>query len=137
MVEQTFAMIKPDAWGSGQVWPVLRRIQNTFTICEMRQAELTLEQAQEFYAEHKERGFFKDLCAFMASGPVVLLVLEGPDAVITWRKLLGATDPRNAIIGTIRYDFGEKHGVVWRNVAHGSDSPRHCSRSDARPSAMR
>ena len=85
---------------------------------------LTLEQAQQFYAVHAERAFYGDLCAYMTSGPIVAQVLEGENAVVRHREVMGATNPTNADEGTIRKDFGES---VEANSAHGSDSPENAA----------
>lgn len=86
----------------------------------MRQFQLTTAEAEGFYAVHRERPFFAGLTAFMSSGPVVVLALQGPDAIRRWRELMGATDPGKADAGTLRKEFGTS---IERNATHGSDAP--------------
>ncbi len=86
----------------------------------MRLTKLSLEQAERFYEVHKARPFYKDLCSYMTSGPVIVMALEGDNAIIRWRELMGATDPKKANAGTLRADFGEN---IERNAVHGSDAP--------------
>ena len=119
--QRTFAIIKPDAVAKRATGAILDRIeQSGLTIIAMKRLQLGTEQAQGFYAVHKERPFFKDLVAFMTSGPVVCLVLEGEDAIASWRALMGPTNSKDAPAGTIRGDFGTD---VERNASHGSDAP--------------
>ncbi len=116
----TFAMIKPDAIESKNVGNIISTIElNHFNILRMEKLTLSAEQAEHFYAIHKERSFFKDLVEYMTSGPVVVLALEKVDAVNQWRSLIGATNPSNAAVGTIRKMYAESIG---RNAVHGSDS---------------
>lgn len=118
--ERTLAIIKPDVVKKRKQGAVLQRILDEgFTVLGMRQVQLSLTDAEGFYAVHRGRGFFDELCQFMSSGPVVVLSLERDDAVAHWRKVIGATDPAKAEAGTIRKEFGESVGV---NAAHGSDS---------------
>ncbi|QPJ65491.1 MAG: nucleoside-diphosphate kinase [Candidatus Nitrohelix vancouverensis] len=120
-MEKTFAIIKPDAVERNLIGKILDRIEsNSFRVVAMKRAQLTKEQAQGFYAVHKERPFFDDLTTFMSSGPVVLLVLEKENAITGWRDLMGATNPKDAAEGTIRKEFAID---IERNSSHGSDSP--------------
>jgi nucleoside-diphosphate kinase len=125
-MQQTFAIIKPDAVAKGNIGAILSIIQKEgFTIKAMRMARLSKHEAEGFYAEHKERGFFGSLVTFMTEGPVVLLALEREDAVAHWRKVMGATNPANADEGTVRKLFAES---IERNASHGSDSPTSAAR---------
>ena len=120
-VERTFSIIKPDAVAAGQAGEILAMIQQAgFKIAGLRMTRLTEAQAQGFYAVHRERPFFKDLVEFMISGPVVLQVLEGENAIAKNRELMGATDPKKADPGTIRADFASS---IDANAVHGSDAP--------------
>jgi len=120
-VERTFAIVKPDAVAKGATGDILSRIEkNGLTIIAMKRLQLDDQMAQGFYAVHKERPFFKDLVAFMTSGPVVACVLEGEGAIKKWRDLMGPTNSNDAPAGTIRGDFGTD---VERNASHGSDAP--------------
>ena len=119
--ERTLCIVKPDAVEKNVVGEILRRIEaDGLRIIALKMARLTEQQAQGFYAVHKERPFFKDLVAFMTSGPIVLAALEGPDAIARWRKLMGPTNSNEAPAGTIRGDLGTD---IERNAAHGSDAP--------------
>jgi len=120
-MERTLAIIKPDAVERRLVGRILGRIEEAgFTIRAMRLQHLTTREAEGFYAVHRERPFFPSLTAFMSSGPCVLLALEAPDAIRTWRALMGATDPAKAEAGTLRKEFGSS---IERNATHGSDAP--------------
>jgi nucleoside-diphosphate kinase len=120
-MERTFAIIKPDAVGRGLAGDIIKRIEQAgLKIRGMRLLHLSLPEAERFYEVHKARPFFNDLCAYMTSGPVVVMVLEGGGAIVKWRELMGATDPKKAAAGTIRSDFGEN---IERNAVHGSDAP--------------
>jgi nucleoside-diphosphate kinase len=120
-MEQTFAIIKPDAVARNLAGAILARIEQAgFRVRGMRRIHLSKAQAEGFYAVHRERPFFGSLTDFMASGPAVVLVLEAPDAVKKWRTLMGATDPAKADEGTIRREFAES---IERNATHGSDAP--------------
>ena len=120
-MEKTFAIIKPDAVGRGLAGDIIKRIeQSGLKIRGMRLMHLSLGQAERFYEVHKARPFYKDLCAYMTSGPVVVMALEGENAIVRWRELMGATDPKKANAGTLRADFGEN---IERNAVHGSDAP--------------
>lgn len=118
--ERTLCIIKPDAVEKRQQGSILQRLlDESFQIRGMRQARLTRAQAEGFYAVHRERPFFDELCTFMSRGPVVLLALEREDAVQTLRTVIGATDPAKAAAGTVRKLYGSN---VGENAVHGSDS---------------
>jgi nucleoside-diphosphate kinase len=120
-MERTFAIIKPDAVEKALSGQILARIQAAgFTVRAMRLQHLSRNEAEGFYAVHRERPFFGSLTEFMSSGPCVLLALEAPDAIKKWRATMGATDPAKADAGTLRKDFGES---IERNATHGSDAP--------------
>jgi nucleoside-diphosphate kinase len=120
MIERTLAIIKPDAVERGVAGRILQRIEDAgFKVRAMRRVSLTLEQAGGFYAVHRERPFFASLTAFMSSGPAIVMVLEAPDAIGRWRKLMGATDPAKAEANTIRREFAQS---IERNATHGSDA---------------
>jgi len=119
-VEQTLSIIKPDAVAKGVIGKILDRFEsNGLRVAALKKVQLTPEQAGEFYAVHKDRPFFAELVEFMVSGPVVVSVLEGEDAVAKNRELMGATNPKEAAPGTIRADFAES---IDANAVHGSDS---------------
>jgi nucleoside-diphosphate kinase len=119
-VQKTFSIIKPDAVAANVVGQILARIeQKGLKIVAMKMVYLNKAQAEAFYAVHRERPFFKDLVAFMISGPVVMSVLEGENAVSVYRDLMGATDPKKAAPGTLRADFAKS---IDANAVHGSDA---------------
>jgi nucleoside-diphosphate kinase len=120
-MERTFAIIKPDAVAGRKIGQIIQRIEEAgFQIRAMRMRHLSKEQAEGFYAVHRERPFFPSLTTFMSSGPVVVLALEAPDAIKKWRALMGATDPGKADAGTLRKEFGSS---IEHNATHGSDAP--------------
>ncbi len=120
-IERTFSIIKPDAVGRNLIGRIYQRFEDAgLRIVAARMEHLTREQAQEFYAVHRERPFYADLVEFMISGPVMLQVLEGEDAVARNREVMGATNPADAAPGTIRADFAK---TVDENAVHGSDAP--------------
>lgn len=120
MIEHTLAIIKPDAMAAGHAKDIISHIKkHGFTIVEQETMHLSKRDAQAFYAEHKDRGFFGELVEFMISGPVTVMVLEKENAIADWRKLMGATNPAEAEEGTIRKLFGASKG---ENATHGSDS---------------
>jgi len=124
--QRTFIMIKPDAVERGLVSHIIQRFENTGLRIEKLELDVvSVEQAQANYAEHEGKPFYPGLIDYITSGPVVKMVLSGPDAVMVCRKLMGATNPRDAAPGTIRGDFGLE---VDANVVHGSDSPEAASR---------
>ena len=119
--EQTFAIIKPDAVAAGRTGDILSMIEQAgFKIRGMKMTRLSRQQAEGFYAVHRERPFFAGLVTFMTEGPVVLLALEGENAIKAWRDLMGATNPEKAAEGTIRKRFAQN---IERNAVHGSDAP--------------
>jgi nucleoside-diphosphate kinase len=119
-IERTFSIIKPDATRRNLTGKVNAKLEEAgLRIVAQRRIQMTLEQAQAFYAVHKERPFYNDLCKFMTSGPVVVQVLEGENAVAKNRDIMGATNPANAAAGTIRKEFAES---IEANSVHGSDS---------------
>jgi len=119
-VERTLSILKPDATRRNLTGAINQRFEDAgLNIVAQRRLRLTEEQAQQFYAVHAERAFYGDLCSYMTSGPVVAQVLEGENAVLRNREVMGATNPTNASAGTIRKDFGES---VEANSVHGSDS---------------
>lgn len=119
-MEQTLSIIKPDAVAKGVVGKILDRFEsNGLRVAATKMLQLSRKDAQDFYAVHKERPFFNDLVEFMVSGPVVVSVLEGENAVAKNRELMGATNPQEAEAGTIRADFAEN---IDANAVHGSDS---------------
>ncbi len=119
--ERTLSIIKPDAVAKNLIGEIYSRFERAgLRIVAARMLHLTEEQAGEFYAVHKDRPFFKELVAFMTSGPVMVQVLEGEDAIAKNRELMGATNPKEAAPGTIRADFAE---TVDENAVHGSDAP--------------
>ncbi len=124
-MEKTLAIIKPDAVERNLIGKILDRIEsNGFRIAAMKRTRLTLPVAKEFYDVHKERPFFKDLTTYMCTGPVVLMVLARDNAIPEWRKLMGATNPKDADAGTISKDFAI---VIEKNSAHGSDSAENAA----------
>lgn len=128
-VEKTFSIIKPDAVAKNVIGEIVSRFEKAgLQIVASRMVHLSEEQAKGFYAEHEGRPFFNDLVAFMTSGPVVVQVLEGENAIVRNRELMGATNPKEAAPGTIRADFAES---IDANAVHGSDSPTSAVREIA------
>ena len=120
-IEQTFSIIKPDAVAKNIIGEIYSRFEKGgLRIVASKMLHLTKEQAQGFYAVHKERPFYNDLVEFMTSGPVMVQVLEGENAILKNRELMGATNPQDAAPGTIRADFAT---TVDENAVHGSDGP--------------
>jgi len=126
-VEQsTFIMIKPDAVARGLIAPIISRFEAAgLCIDRLELGVVTREQAEANYAEHEGKPFYESLISYITSGPVVKMVLSGPEAVLVCRKLMGATNPRDAAPGTIRGDFGL---TLEANIVHGSDSPESAKR---------
>lgn len=125
-VERTLSIIKPDAVAKNVIGQIVTRFEAAdLRVVAMKMVQLSQEQAEGFYAEHKERPFFGDLVSFMTSGPVVVQVLEGDNAIAKNRELMGATNPQEAEAGTIRADFAES---IDENAVHGSDSPESAKR---------
>ena len=119
-VERTLSIIKPDAVAKNVIGKILSRFEsNGLKIVAARMMHLSRQQAEGFYAVHRERPFFKDLVDFMVSGPIMIQVLEGENAIQKNRDLMGATDPKKAAAGTIRADFAES---IDANAVHGSDA---------------
>jgi nucleoside-diphosphate kinase len=120
-MERTLAIIKPDAVQAKHTGQIIQRIeQSGFQIRAMRMVHLTPEDAEGFYAVHRERAFFGSLTRFMSSGPAVIMALESDGAIAKWRALMGATDPAKADAGTLRKEYGTS---IERNATHGSDAP--------------
>ena len=120
-VEKTLSIVKPDAVGRSLIGEILKRFEAAgLKIVAGKLLRMTPEQAQAFYAVHKERPFFASLCSYMSSGPIFVAVLEGENAILKNREIMGATDPAKAAAGTIRKDFGRD---VEQNAVHGSDGP--------------
>ena len=120
-IERTLSIIKPDAVAKNVIGQIYSRFEsNNLKIVASKMKWLSRQEAEAFYAVHRERPFFKDLVDFMVSGPVQIQVLEGENAIIKNRELMGATDPKKAAKGTIRADFAQS---IDANAVHGSDSP--------------
>ena len=128
-VERTLSIIKPDAVGKNVIGEIVSRFEKGgLRVVAMKMMQLDDDSAGGFYAEHKERGFFVDLIEFMTSGPVIVQVLEGENAIAKNRELMGATNPAEADAGTIRADFAVS---IDANAVHGSDSPASAEREIA------
>ena len=124
-LERTFSIIKPDATRRNLTGAINERLEKAgLRIVAQKRLWMSRTQAEQFYGVHKARPFFNDLCAFMTSGPVVVQVLEGDNAVAAYREVMGATNPANAAAGTIRKDFAES---IEANSVHGSDSPENAA----------
>src|SRR5690625_7582258 len=120
-LERTYAMVNPDGAKRGLTGEVIRRIeQKGFRIVGLKQLVISRETAEEHYGEHKGKPFYEGLVNFITSGPVVAMVLEGENAILEWRKMMGATNPKDAAPGTIRGDFDT---ILVENIALGSSSP--------------
>jgi nucleoside-diphosphate kinase len=125
-VERTLSIVKPDGVRKNVIGEVYRRFEQAgLKIVAARMTKLSQAQAEGFYAVHRERPFFKDLVSYMTSGPVIVQVLEGDNAVAKHREIMGATDPKKAAPGTIRADLAES---IEQNVVHGSDSLENAAR---------
>jgi len=119
-IERTLSIIKPDAVGKNVIGDIIRRFEeNGLSVIGMRMTQLSAAEAGRFYAVHEGRPFYKDLCAFMSSGPVLAMVLEGKNAILLNRELMGATNPKEADAGSIRADHADS---IDANAVHGSDS---------------
>jgi nucleoside-diphosphate kinase len=128
-IERTLSIIKPDAVAKNVIGEIYSRFEKAgLKIVAAKMKQLSKAEAEGFYAEHSARGFFGDLVAFMTSGPVIIQVLEGENAVATHRDLMGATDPKKAEAGTIRADFASS---IDENAVHGSDSTTSAAREIA------
>jgi nucleoside-diphosphate kinase len=120
-LQKTFSIIKPDAVASGKAGKILSLLEgNGFRVAALRMTKLSQSQAEGFYAVHRERPFFASLVKFMTEGPVIVIALEREDAVKKLREVMGATNPANAVEGTVRKLFAES---IERNAIHGSDAP--------------
>lgn len=120
-VERTLSIIKPDAVAKNVIGEIYARFEKAgLKIVAARMMRLSRAEAEGFYAVHRDRSFFKDLVGFVTSGPVMVQVLEGEDAIVRNRELMGATNPKEAAVGTIRADFAES---IDANAVHGSDGP--------------
>ena len=129
MDQRTYVMIKPDAVARGLVAQIIQRFEDTGLVIErLELGEVTREQAAANYAEHEGKPFYEGLIAYITGGPVVKMVLRGPESVMVVRKLMGATNPRDAAPGTVRGDYGLS---LDANVVHGSDSPESAEREIA------
>ena len=122
-IERTFSIIKPDATERNLTGAINKKFEEAgFKIVAQKRIHMTKQQAMKFYEVHKERAFYDSLCEYMCSGPVVVQVLEGENAVFKNREIMGATNPANADAGTIRREFGLN---IEHNSVHGSDSPEN------------
>ncbi|WP_266368480.1 nucleoside-diphosphate kinase [Tellurirhabdus rosea] len=122
---RTFTMIKPDAVADGHTGAIIKMIEEAgFRIVALKKVQLTAERAGQFYAVHKERPFYNDLCKYMSSGPIVPMILEKDNAVTDFRTLIGATNPAQAAEGTIRKQFAKS---IEANAIHGSDSDENAN----------
>lgn len=120
-MERTLSIIKPDGVKKNIIGEIISRFEkNGLRVCAIKKIALTKQSAQKFYIVHKDRPFYDSLTDFMSEGPIVVMVLEGNDAIMKNREIMGATNPANAADGTIRKDFAQD---VERNIVHGSDSP--------------
>ena len=129
MTERTLVLVKPDGVERGLIGEVLGRIERKgFKIVALELRTLPREIAETHYGEHAEKPFFKDLVDFITGGPLVAAVIEGPNAILGWRSMMGATNPANADMGTIRGDLATE---TQFNVSHGSDSPESAAREIA------
>lgn len=118
--ERTLSIIKPDAVGKNHIGNIIHRFEKAgLRVIAAKMMHMSLQQAQQFYAVHKERPFFKDLVSFMITGPVLVLVLEGENAIAKNRDIMGATDPKKATAGSIRADLASS---IDENAVHGSDA---------------
>ena len=128
-LERTLSIVKPDGVRANLIGEVYRRFESAgLAIVAARMLHLSQREAEAFYAVHRERPFFKDLVRYMASGPVIVQVLEGESAIARNRDIMGATDPKQAAAGTIRADLATS---IERNVVHGSDAPDTAAREIA------
>ena len=125
-IERTFSIVKPDAVAKNVIGQIYARFESAgLKIVASKMMHLSQEKAEGFYAEHSERPFFKDLVAFMTSGPVMVQVLEGENAIKANREIMGATNPAEAARGTLRADFANS---IDENAVHGSDAPESAAR---------
>ncbi len=125
-IERTFAMVKPDGVRRGLVGDVVKRLESKgFRIVGMKLMQISRELAERHYGEHEGKPFYEGLVSFITSGPVVAMVVEGENAIAEWRKMMGATNPADAVPGTVRGDLAL---VIDENVVHGSDAPATAER---------
>ena len=125
-IEQTFAIIKPDAVQAGNCGKIIGMIEDQgFEILRLQKGQLSPDLAELFYDEHKEKPFFKELVDFISSGPIIIMALQKDNAIADWRKLMGATNPEEAEEGTVRKQFASSIG---KNAVHGSDSSESAQR---------
>lgn len=128
-LERTLCIIKPDAVEKNKAGAILARLEaEGFTVQAMKRLHLTRAEAEGFYAEHRGRGFFDELCTFMSRSPILVIALEREDAVARYREVIGATDPAKAAEGTVRKLYGSN---VGENAVHGSDKPSTAAREIA------
>jgi nucleoside-diphosphate kinase len=128
-IERTLSIIKPDATRRNLEGKIIAKIQEAgLRVAAMKRVRWTRYQAEKFYEVHKERPFYNDLVEFMTSGPIVLMVLEGENAIAKYREVMGATNPQEAAPGTIRAEFAEN---IEANSVHGSDSPENAAKEIA------
>lgn len=128
-IERTLSILKPNVVKKNQIGAIYSRFESAkFTIVAAKMLHLTREQAEGFYAEHEGKPFFAELVDFMISGPIVVQVLEADNAIVRYRDLMGATNPANALAGTLRADYADSMG---ENAVHGSDSPASAAREIA------
>jgi len=126
MIEKTFVMVKPDGVQRNLVGRIVQRFEDRgLKICAMKMMKIPRELAERHYDEHKGKGFYTPLLEYITSGPVVCMVLDGENAVMAVRTMMGKTNPQDAVQGTIRGDFSQ---VTGRNIVHGSDSPESAKR---------
>jgi len=124
-LERTLSIVKPDGVSKNLIGEVIKRFeQNGLRVVALKMVKLSRPQAEGFYAVHRDKPFFQSLTDFMSSGPCVVMVLEGKDAISKVREIMGATDPKKAETGTIRRDFAQN---IERNIVHGSDSKESAS----------
>lgn len=129
MSERTLVLVKPDGVARGLVGEVLARIERKgFTFAAIELMNVSADVAKAHYGEHADKPFFGDLVAFITGGPLLAAVIEGPDAIVAWRTMMGATNPLTAAPGTIRGDLATE---MQNNVTHGSDSPESAAREIA------
>ncbi len=125
-IERTFAMVKPDGVRRGLVGDVVKRLETRgFRIVGMKLLHISRELAERHYGEHAGKPFYEGLVSFITGGPVVAMVIEGENAILEWRKMMGATNPKDAAPGTLRGDYAL---VIDENVVHGSDAPATAER---------
>lgn len=128
-VEQTLSIIKPDAVSSHHIGEIISRFEKAgLVVKDLKMIQLNRQEAENFYKVHEKKPFYKDLVDFMVSGPIVAILIEGQDAVAKNRTLMGATDPKKALPGTLRADFASS---IQKNAVHGSDSPENAMREIA------